>query len=122
MMKYEVASRTFYCQDPLTAGHPVKGTQISMVALERNGPYLIGDSPIEWDEANKKNIAFKAFAHYENRKYSEEEATKILDGKAAKLIADGYVYEVSPDMGRFAATGEIVHLVRKHSAIQSELP
>ena len=53
MMKYEVASRTFYCQDPLTAGHPVKGTQISMVALERTGRYLIGDSPKEWDEAYK---------------------------------------------------------------------
>jgi hypothetical protein len=58
---------------------------------------LIGDSPIEWDEANKKNIAFKAFAHYENRKCSEEEATKIFDGKAAKLIADGYARHACAD-------------------------
>jgi hypothetical protein len=115
MMKYEISSRTFYRENPLTAGHPVKGTQITMLALERNGPYLIGDSPIEWDEANKKNIAFKSFEHYENRRYSEEEATKTLDGKAAKLISDGYIYEVYPDMHQFASTGKIVHVVHQHS-------
>ena len=117
MMKYEVASRIFYRENPLTAGHPVKGTQISMVALDRAGPCLIGDSPVEWDEANHKNInPFNTFAHYENHSYSGTEATEVFDGKVEKLIADGYVFEVTPNMNHFITTGQWIHEVHKHSA------
>jgi hypothetical protein len=117
MMKFEVASRIFYQENPLTAGHSVKGTQISMVALERGGPCLIGDSHVEWDEANHNNVhPFNTFAHYENRKYSEVEATEVFDGKVEKLIADGYVFEVYPDMNHFVTTGRWIYEVREHSA------
>jgi hypothetical protein len=116
MLKYEIVSRTFYRENPLTAGHPVMGTQITITALENDGPCLVGDSPVEWNEANKKNVAaYPGFDHYENRRYTKEEATNIFDGKASKLIADGYVFEVFLDMTHFMRTGELVAQVHQHS-------
>jgi hypothetical protein len=91
------------------------GTQVTITALERGGPCLVGDSPVKWDEAIKKNInPFPGFDHYEKRTYSEEEATQIFEGKVAKLIADGYVFEVTWDTRHFVRTGEIVFVVIEH--------
>jgi|SRR5665213_1540679 len=115
MLKNEIGSRTFYRENPLTAGHPVMGTQITIIALERGGPCLVGDSPVKWDEANKKNInSFPACDHNEKRRFSEEEATEIFDGKVSKLIADGYVFETTFDARHFMQTGEIVIGVYQH--------
>ena len=115
MLKYKIGSRTFYRENPLTAGHPVMGTQITIIALERGGPCLVGDSPVKWDEANKKDInPFPGFDHNEKRRFSEEEATKIFEGKVSKLIADGYVFESTFDVPHFVQTGEIVTVVHQH--------
>jgi len=120
MFKYEIESRTFYRENPLTAGHPVTGTQITITALEHGGPCLVGDSSVVWDEANKKNInPYPGFDHNEKRRYSEEEAAKIVEGKISKVIADGYVFEVSPDMRRFIDTGELVAVVHQHRSPKS---
>jgi hypothetical protein len=118
MMKYQVSSRTFYSENPLTAGHPVKGTQVSILSIERDGACLVGDSPIEWDEAAKKNIAPAVFEHYEKRNCSEQEAVEIVKGKVAKLISDGYIFEVSPDMEHFVQTGQLVYEVYKHPPVK----
>ncbi|MGB9469648.1 MAG: hypothetical protein WBQ59_09870 [Candidatus Acidiferrum sp.] len=116
MLKYEVSSRTFYREDPLTAGHPVTGTQITILALERDGLCLVGDSPVTWDEANKKNIAPPpGFDHYEKRRYSEQEADKIVEGKVSKVISDGYAFEVVMDWRHFVQTGEVVFKVHQHT-------
>jgi hypothetical protein len=117
MLKYQVETRTFYLENPLTAGHPVNGTSVSMLAVENDGPYLIGDSPVKWDEANQKNVnAIDVFTHYENRSYSEDEATTVFEGKIAKLIADGFVFEVHRDMHAFMTTGQWAFEVIDHSA------
>jgi hypothetical protein len=114
MLKHEVSTRTLYLENPLTAGHPVKGTQVTILAVETDGPCLVGDSPVEWDEAAKKNISPAGFAHYEHHSYSEEEAVEVAKGKIAKLIADGYVFEPYPDMDLFIRTGQWVVKVRQH--------
>jgi hypothetical protein len=91
------------------------GTQITMTALEHGGPCLVGDSPVIWDEANKKNInPFPGFDHNEMRRYSEEEATKIFEGKVSKVIADGYVFEATFDVQHFVQTGKIRTEVHQH--------
>jgi len=118
MLKYQVATRTFYREDPLKASHPVKGTSVSMLAVDNNGPYLIGDSHVEWDEAKKKDVnPLTTFAHYENHRYSEGEATAVFEGKCNKLIADGYAFEAYPDMRHFMQTGEMRHEVVKHPSV-----
>jgi hypothetical protein len=116
MMKYGVASRTFYRENPTTAGHPVMGTHITIISLGDGGPCLIGDSPVKSDEATKKNgDPFPGFEHNEYQSVSEEKATQIFDGKVSKLIADGYVFETVPDMRRFMSTREWVIEVHQHS-------
>ena len=76
---------------------------------------MVGDSPVKWDEANKKDInPFPGFDHNEKRRFSEEEATKIFEGKVSKLIADGYVFESTFDVPHFVQTGEIVTVVHEH--------
>ena len=115
MLKYEIESRAFYRENPKTAGHPVMGTQITIIALDDGGPCLIGDSPLKWDEATKKNLdPFPGFDHNEKRRYSRKEATQIFEGKVSKVIADGYVFEAVPDMRRFMKTGEWVIEVHQH--------
>jgi hypothetical protein len=115
MLKQEVATRTLYNENPLTAGHPVKGTQVTILGVENGGPYLVGHSHVEWDETAKKNIAYTGYDHYEKRPYSMEEATKIVEGKIKKLIADGYVFEVTRDIHHFIETGQWLHEVHNHS-------
>ena len=90
------------------------GSQVTMVALQTGGPYLVGDSPVTWDEAAKKNVNQTTFDHYERREYSEQEATDIIEGKVNKLITDGYIFEVYPDMKHFVRTGQLVHQVHEH--------
>lgn len=116
MLKHEVATQTLYRENPLTAGHPVNGTQVTILALETDGDCLIGDSPVKWDEAARQDQYKyeKGFTHYEHHRYSQEEALEILRGKVANLIADGYVFEVVPDMERFIQTGEWVVEVHQH--------
>lgn len=117
MLKYHVASRVFYRENPNTAGHPVMGTQINMLAVEDDGPYLIGDSPVRWDEANKQNVQFPlGFEHYEKRRFSEKEATQIIEGKISKLIVDGFVFESVPNIRHFIDTGEWIIDVIQHPA------
>jgi len=115
MLKYQVATRTFYSEDPMTAGRPVNGTSISMLAVENGGPYLIGDTPVVWDPVTESLINTISFAHYENRRYTEDEATATFEGKCDKLIADGYVFEAYMDMAHFMRTGEILHKVERHT-------
>ena len=116
MLKYHIESRAFYRENPKTAGHPVMGTQITIIALEDGGPYLIGDSPVRWDEATKKNVEpFPGFEHNERRGYSEEEAGDIVEGKVSRVIAAGYVFEATPDMPHFMKTGEWVIEVHLHT-------
>lgn len=86
----------------------MKGTQVTLHAVETNGPYLLGESLVEWDEATKKQIQVSTFAHYENRQLPQDEAFKAFDGKIEKPLGDGYVFEAYPDMRHFMRTGEIV--------------
>jgi hypothetical protein len=115
MIKNSLGTRTFYLENPLTAGHPVKGTSVT-IAMDNTGACLVGDSPITWDEAAKKPSVPTEFGHYEYRRYSEQEATDIINGKVTKLIADGYVFEAYLNMRTLMQTGQQVYEVHEHNA------
>lgn len=97
----------------MTAGHPVMGTQVTINAVD-DDRYLVGDSPVKWDEAATKNQYEAVFTHYEHRVYTQEQAEEVVDGKIAKLLADGYIYEPVLDVEHFIWKGEQVINVVKH--------
>ena len=112
-----ITTRSFYPEDPTKAGHPVIGTQVTILAADDNR-CLVGDSPIEWDEAAKKKINEEVFAHYEHHVYTHEQAVEIVNGKIATLLAAGYVYEPVLDIEHLIWSGEQVINVVKHPKSQ----
>jgi hypothetical protein len=108
-----ITTRSFYPEDPTKAGHAVMGTQVTIHAVDDNR-CLIGDSIVKWDEAAGKNTYEKVFAHYEHHVYTHEQAVEVFEGKIAKLLDDGYVYEPVLDIEHFIWKGEQVITVVKH--------
>lgn len=113
MIKGSVVTRSFYLENPFTAGRPLMGTSVS-IAMENDGGCLVGDSPIKWDEAAKKPTLPTEFSHNEYRSHTEQAAVDIINGKVETLIAGGYVFEVILNVRHLMQTNQYVYDVYEH--------